>query len=210
MKMALNVFLLVFIVIVFGYIAFLTVFPGMLEGKVNTQNLITNIFSITKMKAEFKAPTFYTTKDLNLGIKLRDVKINYADDKKYLEAAKIEIELAALPLVFKNIKVNKFEVFSPSIDLLTLSNGKLKITDYLNSNFSLELLNTLYPKAKGYKIEFNTLDLVNFNKQYADVKTGKFSNTTGKIEQYDKNAIKAFLSPYLTSKKQDKNTIILK
>lgn len=205
MNKPLNLILLCFIIVVFSYIAFLTVLPGMLDSKIDSSKLKKDIFLITKMDVEFKNPEFYTTKDLNVGIKFKEVDIEYPDDKDYLEAAKIEIEFAVLPLLTKTVKITKVELFSPKLDLITLENRKLKIVDYLEGQFGLEVLTSAFPKLRTGTLILPKVTLLNYTFIKTDVNTGKIQTLKGATEVYDKNTVIAIVKPFLTAKDDSKS-----
>ncbi len=203
-----NTLLLIFIILVFAYIAFLTVVPGILDSNFDLLKFKREVFNVTKLDFQSKKPAFYTTRELGVGVKFNEVVINYPDEKKFADAAKIEIEVALLPLITRTIKFNKFDVLSPNIDLIILPNNKYKIVDFLSSYFSLDALNGNHPKLKKFTIEVTPIVLNNYSFDEPNTVTGKNEKKSGTTLTIEKFQVKKALQEYLTSKDPKKQGTI--
>lgn len=200
MKIIGNIILFIIIVLVFGYIAFLTLLPIMIDKKLDSSTIIKNVFEITKLNAEFGAPKAYTTNNLGIGLKFKEVNITYPDNKDFLKAGKIEIEVAALPLLFKTIKFNKIEATAPTIDLIILPTKEYKINDFLKQNFNAGVFTNNCPKLSKYTFDLSPITLTSYTILESNLATNKNEKLTGAEQVTPRLTAINYLKPYFQDK----------
>lgn len=206
MKILGNIILFIIIVLIFGYIAFLTILPMMLDKKLDRVAIKKNIFAITSLNADMSSIKSYTTSSLGIGVKFKTVELTYSDNKPFLKTPKIEIEINALPLLFKTIKFNKISATTPSTELFILQNKEYKITDYLNTNYRINNFLAIYPKLSKYTFELSPITLKNYRTEIINSATNQNETLEGAEQIIPKYEVIDYIKPYLNNK--DNKTLI--
>lgn len=200
MKKSLNVILAIVVVLIFSYIAFLTVLPTMLEKKLNAENIKKVAFSVTCLKTDFKSLKVYTTSNLGIGLKIIEPSLMYFDDKDFFKAGKVELEVAAIPLIFNTVKFNKISATAATVDIFILANKNYKITEYLKDNYSASTFKEKCSKLSKYTYELAPLTLKNYTIIESDVAKSKSNILTGKEHITSKTAVTKYVKDNLINK----------
>lgn len=201
-----NVFLFIFVVLIFGYIAFLTIFPMILENKFDRPTFKKHITDITALNLDFSTVDAYTTNNLGIGFKLKDVNLTFSDEKPFLKSPMVDIEISALPLLIRTVKFNKVVVTSPEIDLLTLPTKEYKMTDYLNTNYKISNFLIEYPTLSKFKFDMSSIVLKNYKTTVSNLATNQNEVQTGAEQVIPKSIVVDYLKNYTTN--ADKKTVL--
>jgi len=124
------------------FVSFYLVFLFVLPNKIDLNTFSPEINKIVKETTNFdislKDIKLYTTPALNVGVKLTDFEINYANGDKFLNLPYGEVKLSTLNLLLLTVKAPKIVIDSPSIYLDVVDGKKINlltaIEDILNKN----------------------------------------------------------------------------
>lgn len=195
-----NVLLSIFVVLIFGYIAFLTILPMALEKKFDRPTFKKHVYDITALNLNFSTVDVYTTNKLGIGLKFKEFSLMFSDEKPFLKAPMVDIEFSALPLLVKTAKFKKVVVTSPEIDLMTLDTNEYKMTDYLNTNYKISNFLAELPKLSKYRFIMSPITLKNYKTTVSNLATNQNEVLTGAEQIIPKFTVVEYLKKYTTNK----------
>lgn len=127
-KQALTVLLSVVIV---AYAAFLFVLPNVINLNNYKKDIQKIVFDNAKLNFDSSDIKIVTTPSLKAGVKLENAKVSYPDNRDIFSAKSVEVKIALLPLVLKNLRVSDITVEKPQVSLIYLKDGQIDIVEYL-------------------------------------------------------------------------------
>lgn len=200
MKKLVNIGLILLLIIALSYIAFLTILPTYLQSKINNPAIKQTINEATQLKVDYRGLKIYTTNTLNIGFKANELSATYSDDQPFAKIAKVDIQIASIPLLFKTIDIKAMKGHLAAIDLITLETRRSKITDYMNSFLKPEYVSNKFPQVKGYTVKLSSIKFEKFKLVTTQVVTGQYQILEEEKYVIPKATVLEYLKPYFEPK----------
>lgn len=172
-----SLLLILFFAFSITYFSWTYLVPAVLNFKITSTDVNDFFQPRIGFKVDFSNSVYYTTPQLGIGVRLKNLKLVYPegrlDDEKmlFLKSRSAIFEVQAIPLLMKTIKFNEFSLRSVNANLYQNKDGKYAYLEQFKSHFN--------PNAKKYLLEVPDITILSYNMPSFNEQTKEFKKKRG-------------------------------
>lgn len=155
------------------YLAFLFILPNAVDLNEYTPEITKNIQDSVGFQVHLKGLKIKTAWNLSVGAAIDKVDLDYPTGKKFAQINNLQVRLSLLPLILKQIRLDKVEMSKIMLNLDVKENSKFLLEDYLPKATT--------PQKQAFKLSDKMPDISidNYRLSFVDMKTLKSYSIKG-------------------------------